>query len=367
MKYFNKEALIYIEPHYDGKLNQAIVDNYLLIWDTFNQIDIPFIYLPILLKDHHINEVLEYNHPYLINTHQTNPEKLYQVIIKSLNLKIEEPTLVYMSEDGDVTHQFDLPSNELFASPERLMLYAEEIKNKVCSIIKDETEYVLFRKTSKLSRPLFDLSHDSSFDSLFEDLGTPKRDAVFKKSLKKDLKRKTADNLFEDQAFKIPHDLEKQIEKLREAGYLSQLIKYLEILQQTTRKLSRLKVTADFKVYLIDYEMREVKMSPLPKALYFLFLNHPEGIAFKELSDHRQELMMIYKNISLRESPDKVRKSIKKLTNPFDNSVNEKCSRIRAAFLKVVVEDIAENYYITGRRGQAKTILIDRELVLFEK
>ena len=47
--------------------------------------------------------------------------------------------------------------------------------------------------------------------------------------------------------------------------------------------------------------------------------------------------------------------------------MHEKCSRIRAAFLTVVAEDIAENYYITGDRGEAKTVLLDRELVIYEK
>ena len=363
MRYHNNEALIYIEPNYDDKFNKAIVDNYHFITDSFNQIDIPFIYLPTLLNDQHINKVLEYNHPYLQNAHRFHPQKLYYVIINSLNLNIERPTLVYLSDDGDATHQFDLPSHEIFSSPERLFVFLKEISSKIFPIA-DKAESVLFRRAHKLVRPSFNESREESFDRLFEDSETlVKRETIFKKSLQ----RKTADNLFEEHAFKIPDDLQKQIETLSEAGYLSHLIKYLEILQQATRKLSRLRITADYKIYLLDYEMMEVEMSPLPKALYFLFLNHPQGVVFKELPDYREELMMIYKNISLRESPDKVRKSIKKLTNPFDNSVNEKCSRIRAAFLKVVAEDIAENYYIIGDRGEAKKILLDRELVIYDK
>ena len=98
----------------------------------------------------------------------------------------------------------------------------------------------------------------------------------------------------------------------------------------------------------MDYGMQEVKLSPLPKALYLLFLKHPEGILFKELPSYRSELMNIYKNITLRESPDKAMESIMRMTDPYDNSVNEKCSLIRIAFLRVVSEEIAENYYITG-------------------
>jgi hypothetical protein len=116
----------------------------------------------------------------------------------------------------------------------------------------------------------------------------------------------------------------------------------------------------------MDYGMQEVKLSPLPKALYLLFLKHPEGILFKELPSYRSELMNIYKNITLRESPDKAMESIMRMTDPYDNSVNEKCSLIRIAFLRVVSEEIAENYYITGDRGTPKKIALDRELVIHE-
>ena len=354
MKHYNNEALIYIEPYYNEEFNQAIVENFHLITDVFNRIDIPLIYLPKLLTDHHINRVLEYNHPYLKESHRIHPEKLYHVITNSLQLIIDGPTLLYLSDDGDVTHQFELPTHEVFSSPERLFLFVEEIKNKIRPL-ENETDNVLFRKR--------DSNKFLYYDTVFESLEESKSVDLFKKRSEK----KTADDLFEEQAFKMPNDLQKQIEALSEAGYLSHLIKYLEILQQTTRKLSRLKITSDYKIYLMDYEMKEVELSPLPKALYFLFLNHPKGISFKELPDYRAELMNIYKSISLRESPDEAINSIEKLTDPFDNSVHEKCSRIRAAFLTVVAKDIAENYYITGDRGEAKIILLDREQVIYEK
>lgn len=363
MRHYKKEALLYIEPVYNEEFNQTIAENYHFITDIFNYIDIPFIYLPKLLTDHHTNIVVKYNHPYLKETHQTHPDKLYHVIANSLQLKIDGPTLLYLSDEGDVKHQFDLPSHEVFALPETLFLFVEEIGDKIRPI-EDKTDKVLFRRG--------DINKSLSFDSVFDSLEEGKSVKSYRKQssinlFKKKSKKKTVDDLFEEQAFKIPNDLQNQIEALREVGYLSHLIKYLEILQETTQKLSRLKITSDYRIYLMDYEMKEVEMSPLPKALYFLFLYHPKGISFKELPDYRAELLTIYQNISLRESPDKARKSIEKLTDPFDNSVHEKCSRIRAAFLTVVAEDIAKNYYITGDRGEAKTILLDRELVMYDK
>ena len=364
MRYYKKGALIYIEPCYNEEFNEAIVDNYHFITDIFNKNDFPFIYLPNLLTDQHTSKVLQYNHPHLTDSFQTEPSKLYHIITKSLNLTIETPTLIYLSDDENEPLQFDLPSREVFTSPQRLMLLADEISNKIRPSIKDHSEDIRFR----IGKSIESANLNASFDILEESKSIKpyKKHQLFD-PFKKKSKRKTAEDLFEEEAFKIPNDLQEQIETLSEAGYLSHLIKYLEILQQATRKLSRMKITKDYKIFLLDYQMKEVDMSPLPKALYFLFLNHPEGISFKELPDYRAELMNIYKNISLRENPDKARRSIKKLTNPLDNSVHEKCSRIRAAFLTVVAEDIAENYYITGDRGEAKTVLLDRELVIYEK
>ncbi len=377
---YKKGALIYIENFHSDEFNKEIIGNYDYILNAFNRIDIPFIYLPKLLTDSHFNRVLEYNHPYLKDSHHNHTDKLYHVISNSLNIAIDGPTLIYLSNNGDVTHQFPMPISEVFTSPSNLFLFAEHINNTIHPSI-DEAKYIeessdiLFRRTDKekdddsddvLFRDFKDarFSLNETFDSLDERLPTK---SYKKKTALDSFKKKTPDDLFEEQAFNIPHDLQQQIEELSEAGYLSHLIKYLEILQQTTQKLSRLKITADYKIYLMDYEMKEVRMAPLPKALYLLFLNHPEGISFKGLTDYREELLTIYKNISQRENPIKARTSIKKLTDPFDNSVHEKCSRIREAFLRVVADDIAQNYYITGGRGEDKKVLLDRELLIYDK
>ena len=45
------------------------------------------------------------------------------------------------------------------------------------------------------------------------------------------------------------------------------------------------------------------------------------------------------------------------------NSVNEKCSRIKAAFASQFQDKLACQYYITGRAGEPKRITLDRSLV----
>ena len=41
----------------------------------------------------------------------------------------------------------------------------------------------------------------------------------------------------------------------------------------------------------------EITMEPLIKAVFLLFLKHPEGIMFKELPEYRRELAEIYGRI----------------------------------------------------------------------
>lgn len=50
----------------------------------------------------------------------------------------------------------------------------------------------------------------------------------------------------------------------------------------------QLVVTEDYKVVLVDGVDSEVKMEPLVKAVYLLFLSHPEGIVLKCLPDYRR-------------------------------------------------------------------------------
>lgn len=127
--------------------------------------------------------------------------------------------------------------------------------------------------------------------------------------------------------------------------------------------LSRLVITNDFRILLPDFNNTEIIMSPLPKAVYLLFLKHPEGILFKELRNYYVELLDIYKQISNRIIERNIAVSIRDVTDPTKNSINEKCARIREAFLKQLDNAQVEHYHITGKRGEPKKITLPRELV----
>lgn len=130
-------------------------------------------------------------------------------------------------------------------------------------------------------------------------------------------------------------------------------------------KMSRLTITKDCTILLTDYQ-KEIKMEPIVKAVYLLFLKHPEGIAFKSLPDYRRELADIYQKIKPLGLTERAIKSIDDVTNPTLNSINEKCARIRAAFLSQFDEYMAKSYYVDGLRGEVKKIALPRSLVVWE-
>lgn len=154
--------------------------------------------------------------------------------------------------------------------------------------------------------------------------------------------------------------IQELVEKLRQRGIKQQLI---EQMVRMTVKPSVLQVTDDARLLLTNYD-KEVKMLPIDKLVYIFFLRHPEGVALKDLIDHKEELTALYKRVLRCESLTvNQRKSIERLCNPLDNSVNEKISRIRQAFRAVVHDSIADNYVIRGQRGEVRSIALDDEFI----
>ena len=166
-----------------------------------------------------------------------------------------------------------------------------------------------------------------------------------------------------------PNDIFKQVlEKYYEGKLCDKTIWRLGTREEKSKnaiKLSKLRITKDGTILLADYQ-KEVKMEPIVKAVYLLFLNHPEGIAFKYLPDYRKELTDLYQRIKPFGLNERAIRSIEDVTNPLLNSINEKCSRIRAAFLSEVDSSLLEQYIISGKSGEVKKIALSRDLVVWE-
>ena len=163
-----------------------------------------------------------------------------------------------------------------------------------------------------------------------------------------------------DEVWKLIHEIESRVEHLADKGIDE------KILHQIVAKpevVSRMVITRDYRIIFPDYDDMEINMTPLVKAVYLLFLRHPEGIILKHLEDYRKELIEIYTGIKGLPLDEKMMQSVVDATNPLNNSINEKVARIREAFVTRIKESLATNYIVHGGRGEAKRIPLHREFV----
>ena len=171
-----------------------------------------------------------------------------------------------------------------------------------------------------------------------------------------------ADQTFSTEMAKAAAEIEKMVKDLLLQGFPAEIVQ--SWLNEAVR-LSRLRITRQFKILLVDYDM-EIKMGPLPKTVFLFYLRHPEGVKFTYLQDHVDELRNIYGHVSVNDDPVKMDESIASLTDPLNNSICEKCAAIKKAFMLKVHDNVARNYYITGMQGGEKGIALDRNLVEWE-
>ena len=190
------------------------------------------------------------------------------------------------------------------------------------------------------------------------------------------------DSSMSEKVSQLTEQLRVLSEELRRAGRYDLLLDAITVpaLQQLNieaakERLSPLVITADYRFLLPRYE-KEVDLSPINKALYIFFLNHEEGIEFKRLSDYRDELMELYRRVGNRVSEDIICETIDRLVNPLDNSINEKCARIKSAFAKCM-DSYQLSYYAISKHSvrqvegsnriwydRRRTITLPRELVI---
>lgn len=183
-------------------------------------------------------------------------------------------------------------------------------------------------------------------------------------------------------AEEVMQELRALADRLVAAGRKDLLLKAIGVplleelrIEAAKSRLSRLVITKDYRFVLADYQ-QEVELQPVHKAVYLLFLNHPEGIEFKRLGNYREELLGYYLATARWMDKEKAEESVDHLVDPLDNAINEKCSRIKKAFLELMDEYRASYYlisshtqkHIAGRiwYERLKVITLPRELVINE-
>ncbi len=330
--------VIYVENEYDPAINGYIQKHYEEIKQQFLSKKATFIYLPKLCGQEVSKEALHYMFPFLGQESSFVNGNLTIETLKShiVSGSIEGPALIHL-----VRMDAENPTNYYYTYRPLVADSSVPISEQFERYLKHLTfSYRGASGTSfnALSKPK---SKDDVADHYFND---------------------GSDNiLFADKSIDdLSVEIRQRILELRKRGVQLHL---LQELVEERPTLSRLVVDNDYRIFLPDYNNTEITMQPLPKAVFFLFLQHPEGIPFKQLDYYFPELLEIYKHVGNREIEENILHSIGDITDPTKNSINEKCSRIREAFLKHFDAAYAQYYYITGKRGEPKKITLPRELV----
>ena len=115
---------------------------------------------------------------------------------------------------------------------------------------------------------------------------------------------------------------------------------------------------------VLDFDNIEIKLRPLEKTLYFFYLNHPEGVGLSFLRGKREEMYEIYTKLSGIGNLEEMKSRINDMVDVTKSSAFEKISKIKAAFVKAIGEELAKNYYVQGGNGEAKKVLLDRGLYI---
>ncbi|MCR4564732.1 MAG: hypothetical protein K5651_01435 [Bacteroidales bacterium] len=246
----------------------------------------------------------------------------------------------------------------------------QDINKLLCELTPEVRDYLF---PGMFSDAFFDeIDHSRSFIQVEEKVNKQFKGAALLPSLKKEQKAPGCSiaaeaEIPDSDADKLNARTElllEEIRRLQEKYHVS--IDELESLLGYTVKLSPLRILRSGKMYLSDYNNTEIRMPNVAKALFFLYLRHPEGLRFKDVADHKKELVDLYGNITGRDNPDEIEKSIDLLADPFGNALNVNASRIKTAFRNAVSDRIARHYYINGAAGEVKKVPLNRNLVVWE-
>ena len=129
---------------------------------------------------------------------------------------------------------------------------------------------------------------------------------------------------------------------------------------------TRLFVDESYHIRLGAEDGVELALRPLVKALFILFLKHPEGIRLKERERFETELNEIYSRIAPNVSQEDRQRRIRRMVDPMDNSFSEKASVLNARLERLFSGEEAGFYKIQGSNGAPRRVLLDPVMVVWK-
>lgn len=329
--------IFFVEREYEWYINQYIGRNRTRFEKAFANFDYEFCYLPCSAS-------LDVAHT------------VHQILVASRDVNCALCKFGYMDGDKAVFYCVELDNDEHQES------LAKQFYHFACWC-KVETDrrqrwFELDKLTAKEHRELYGDVYDNVVQSphvqIVHDVDQYEQLEEYFDAIEESQETKNVS--YTDMQLETLHNI---AEELRNMGVEESRIR--EAIEQP-KELSRLQITEDHRILLPDYD-KEVQLQPIDKALFFLFLRHPNGIGIKQLVDYKDELSAIYSELSGRVNPNVITRSVEAMCNPLKNSTHERLTNIRKAFTSAIGKKLAETYCISGKKGEPKAIILPTELI----
>ena len=294
-----QNCLVYMEGGHNKVANQVILDNMEYIkekirpmekeFDWEGPLPMKFIYLPNVTTEYEDN--IKYYVPTL-NRYENIPQLPTNALATFLNIsKIPPCFFRYECEN------YDEDGGETYPVFSVICFICDDVADGKAMLDDLFAKYAVFDKEQKEEderQKALEEQMAFACNSLEDANDVTKASAIIdfdlEELIEKDNTPITADDTFDEETKKLIKEVKDKINKLRLNGVSEWIIQQLALPQD---KLSRLVITKDFRIFLPDYNNMEIKMEPIVKSVFLLFLENEEGIPFKCLSDYRERLTTI--------------------------------------------------------------------------
>ena len=358
------DQVIYVENAFDEKVNRFIEHNYDQLRAEFKKIKLDFVYLPFYFNTSELEEKVRYYAPYIVsqikNPSCFSSSYLLNYIARPENRsKIQPSLLSYTQKEGDewIFSGFtldDMIDNN--ADVSSIIKRVVSDRKRVEEYNMPQTRFRVISEDDKL--------HESVNEQTEYIIKSKKRFSFLRKDLKsffdKDITDEQDD---EDDINRILFNLKTAVKCLRLQGVaLGAIHEFID----KQEPISPLVITEDLRLFLPLYNNIEIELSAQRKALFFLFLNHPEGIVLQNLEEYHSELMNYYKQTNKGLLTPKMERSMRRLEEYGNNQLYVVITRIREAFCTKFDDRLARNYYISGIKGERYRIPLNPDLIKWE-
>lgn len=122
-------------------------------------------------------------------------------------------------------------------------------------------------------------------------------------------------------------------------------------------------IDKQYRIRLSSPQGTEIPFRPLVRALFVLFLKHPEGILLKDRGRFQEELAEIYAVVAPNVSSEDRRRRVSRLTDLRENAFSENLSVLNATLDRILPAPQAGDCKVQGYNGHPRRIPLSPLLV----